>query len=57
MKPIQSIVEVLLAIPMGLLAIPLLLLAMTIKLFVPGSKPQAVVVSMDNRPGLSRNAG
>jgi len=57
MKSIQSVAEVLLAIPIGILAVPLMLLALTVKMVVPGRKPQAVVIAMDNRPKLARNAG
>jgi|GEM_PF-1088264 len=57
MKSIQSIAEIVMAIPIAVLAIPLLLVAMTIKMFVPGRKPKAMVIAMDNRPGLSRSAG
>jgi hypothetical protein len=57
MKTIQSVVEVLLAIPMGILAVPLMLLAFTVKWVMPSRKPQAVVIAMDNRPNLARNAG
>ena len=57
MKSIQSVAEVLLAIPMGILAIPVLLVALSLKMVVPGRKPQAVVIAMDNRPELTRHAG
>ncbi len=56
MKTILSILEVSLAIPVGLLSVPFLLVIFLVKAFLPMNKNQGILVRMDNRPELARNA-
>jgi hypothetical protein len=57
MKTVQSVVELLFAIPLGLLSVPLLLTVFLIKAIRPVRTAQTVVVRMDNSPELNRHTG
>lgn len=55
MKTVLSVVEMTLAIPVGIISVPFLLLAFTVKAFLP-VKRQATVVQMEALPEQSRTA-
>ncbi len=57
MKTLQTILEIAVAVPVGLLSVPLLIIAMMIKVFMPARVAQGVLIKMDNRQELKRYVG